>query len=592
MELSGSLLDQLLEPSFIFRQRRDFVRNFLSYDEGRTWGVSHLNPKNRIDSLEQPRGCSWRIDGATQYGTQFFTALERYRVPLRIDAFIPDQMEHPYPLRPALQSSLSVVERGLRVAELGIAKHICNALHWHSEMDAHFLKKLENLPFGSKIVFENVVADVADMKLHVIPAYDLERRFAPFQKLQQMWKEEIAPPRWPPIINILDLSLIRQLHDSISLVTIKGRSERFIFKSTTSDPETLYHEIKFLLQIAPHPNIIEPPKYLVTKDCAFGGRKGVCGFILTYLGGGSLRDVLPLLSMQEALTMGVRIRWSIQIVFALLHFRDQTGSFYSDLRPDNILLSDVVSNPDSKIVLVDFEQRGNWYSWTAPEIRCFLFLKELTECPNNVSQSPHLKPIIDELVSNYLPGSTIKNFENQRSIWTLFSPALQEKAMVYSLGLMLYCIFEGLSNPRINLATAFEIEPHIEFPEFKSTPLIIRECIMKCVGNESLSYSGSPASSNIFSVQSTSLCRKLTRVRDMLTLKHGTTCIKGYEPRQEEIFDVAMNHWTDVLKDVQNFLRNNEHETRGCSRPTLKEVLQCLQHLEQVSNHSELPLET
>src|SRR5438045_1219723 len=36
------------------------------------WGESQLNPKNRIDSLDELPNAGWRIDGCTAFGTQYF----------------------------------------------------------------------------------------------------------------------------------------------------------------------------------------------------------------------------------------------------------------------------------------------------------------------------------------------------------------------------------------------------------------------------------------------------------------------------------------------------------------------------------------
>jgi len=48
----------------------------------------------------------------------------------------------------------------------------------------------------------------------------------------------------------------------------------------------------------------------------------------------------------------------------VIHVRDGPAAFYSELKPDNILL------PDSKndVLLIDFEQFGNWETFIAPEI--------------------------------------------------------------------------------------------------------------------------------------------------------------------------------------------------------------------------------
>ena len=74
----------------------------------------------------------------------------------------------------------------------------------------------------------------------------------------------------------------------------------------------------------------------------------------------------------------MQIKWVKQIASALLHLRYACRTFYSDLRPDNVLLNCTESGVlEEDIVLIDFEQRGNWYEWCAPEIRYRMYVEHI-----------------------------------------------------------------------------------------------------------------------------------------------------------------------------------------------------------------------
>lgn len=55
--------------------------------------------------------------------------------------------------------------------------------------------------------------------------------------------------------------------------------------------------------------------------------------------------------------------------------------------------------------------------------------------------------------------------------WFVLSRSQVEKAQVFPLGLMTYCIFEGVSSVGRSLFHAWPVEPDVEFPSFKRTPL-------------------------------------------------------------------------------------------------------------------------
>src|SRR5699024_1980643 len=126
-------------------------------------------------------------------------------------------------------------------------------------------------------------------------------------------------------------------HDSVCLVKIDGRT--WIFKALTSYTKYLYHELRQLLAMPPHPNVIARPVHLVTKRCSFGNKVAAVGFTVENHVHGSLRDLIPFLQVHGKVSLDDKIKWSVQLASALVHLRETAGIFYPDLRLDNIVLS-------------------------------------------------------------------------------------------------------------------------------------------------------------------------------------------------------------------------------------------------------------
>ena len=484
MDMTDTLLDTILEPC---SETWKDVNYFQQKTSDCPCDESLLNPKNRIDKL-QSLNTYCRIDGCTNYGTRFLAVPinnDFGSTLLRADVYIPGQEHHPKYLRDYLQSSLSVCTSGPRTVELGIVHHIRNALDYHVRCYPGFLEDLQALPFGSKLVFDSVKADVREMALHVHPSYELERQFFTSRKLRELFSSDHSGQCWPPVVDLRELRLLRQLNDSISRVSIAGIDGHHIFKSTTADPMFLYHELKLLLSMPHHPNIIAPPRFLVTKQSVFGAKRGVCGFILQYHAGGCLRDVLPQKAARGSLGMDSKLKWARQITSALLHIQESAGQYYSDLRPDNVLLTDLSED----LVLIDFEQRGNWYSWTAPEVRYLCYLQKLCalNSSGNLASESQLRCLLryEHIAPKINQGATsslgLQTRLGQSSVWSAIPANCQTSAMVYSPGLLLFCIFEGVSCFRQNLATSFEFEPRLSCPDFRFTPENFRVCIRECV---------------------------------------------------------------------------------------------------------------
>lgn len=520
-------------------------------------------------------------------GRQFYvvpTTLIPDLIPLRIDVYTPDQEQHPEELRDVLQSSFSVCMRHPRLSGLGISRHLCRALDFHCGRDSDFMRDYHRLPFGSKLVFENIAADVRAMRLTIVPTYDLERQFLSVKSIQKLWEGELPIENWPETIDISRLRLKNQLHDSVSLVTIKNESselggEDLIFKSSTNGPTFIYHELKFLLTKFSHANMMKVPIYVVTKRSSFGGKHGMCGFVLPYYRLGSIRDILPQRALSASLTLRQQLRWSKQIVSSLIYIREVAETFYSDLRPDNVLLSDSEVDDDHEIILCDFEQRGNWHEWCAPEVLYSMYADNIRNnpavaAPSFLSQNFERQSWHNDLMSILSNTQSLRpGPHGSNPAWFSLSTSTQEKAQVFSLGLFLYCIFEGMSNPRVSLANAWPCEPHLSFPKFRSTPTFMREIIRKCTADAP--EWESPCTTTI---NDAGPCRGqygVDRVDGRLYPGHHVDMIKITDDISEVISQSVFGWWESEISRARAFFERRDWHTGdiGKNRPTLRGVL-------------------
>jgi hypothetical protein len=190
------------------------------------------------------------------------------------------------------------------------------------------------------------------MKCQLECTTEIEEQMFPLERLKAMWK--LPNQDYPDSIDINKLILLRQLHDTISLVSLSGSShqERFIFKSTVSNPKYMYHELKLLLTMPSHSGIMPKPLYLVTSADSSGTEK-LFGFILPYFRNGSLADALCVDHGSGRPSLADKYRWAIEMAETLKVINTSPASFFSELKVDNLLLSD-----DGSVVFIDFEQSG------------------------------------------------------------------------------------------------------------------------------------------------------------------------------------------------------------------------------------------
>ncbi|KAL4871743.1 hypothetical protein BDV12DRAFT_19009 [Aspergillus spectabilis] len=571
MELSHLVVDAILRPSFVLKYHE--LQDHFSPSSGRvgplSWDDSSLNPRNRVDTLDTSSS-RWRIDGATICGSCVYAIpldLLPDLPPLRILLYLSDQTEFPAALRHTLDACVGVPLRDSKaISRLGLAKHLCRALDHHCARNPAFLEQYLKLPLGSRIIFEDVAADVSQMRLDVERDYGVESDMKTLQSLQQSW-DDVALGVWPPTVDITDLGLIRQLNDAVSLVEAPGQPFA-VFKSATTSLHHTYHELRFLLTCPPHPHVMPRPLAVVTKKGAFGGKHGVVGFLLVHFPGGTLRDTLPARQRDGTLSEAVKLRWCRQVASALAHLQEM-GRFYSDLRPDNVLL-----DSEDNAVLCDFEQRGNWYEWCAPEVLYRQYAENIrNRLPDRVVNSPynHLlegyaRP--HSLFTSACYTSTETSIEARNRAWFALPPTAREKAIVYNLGLFIYTVFEGLSNVQRNVANQFPIEPEIEFPIFKRTPTCIRKLIHHCTADvpdwQAVGLLSEPW--------------RVVRVNGLLYPAAQTDLQPNTRTTFETVMDSLLRFWNTELVRAEKFLEVPEWETGefGRSRPSLREVVDAL----------------
>jgi hypothetical protein len=484
MELTGPLFRRLNNPLQAFATATEDAA--LDAAELNTkWNDSHLNPKNRVDHLPSPAALKWRMDGSARLGTRFFTIptfLLSHLTPLRIDTYVPEQSEYPAWLGQSLGATDAFRVRDERVAYSGISIHILHALDVWSSRQPGFEAMYKSLPFGSRIVINNIHKDVKKMDIAVHADYEIERQMLSLKALQTMWNlpEEIVPK----VIDLSELKLQKQLHESISLVQIPKLhgSELLAFKSLTDDLKYIYHELKVRLTLPPHANITDRPLYIITRQCLFGGKKGVCGFVMRHYSVGSLKSALPERRISMTLSLRDQLRWSLQITSALLHLNTRANRFFPDLRPENILIDD-----DNDLAVTDFEQRGGWHPWGPPEICYLKYLQSLSTSAVESASPLEVKyqtMLLEHASPELLRSTHLKRYENPDQgyalPWLLLDSAERESAQVYMLGLLLWCIFEGQAEAAPDVVADIPQAKGLEFPEFRQTPPSVRKCIEEC----------------------------------------------------------------------------------------------------------------
>ncbi|KAH9902200.1 hypothetical protein F4778DRAFT_770945 [Xylariomycetidae sp. FL2044] len=576
MDLSMRVIEQVIHPTAAFA-RASCDDAELSEPPGlaheQPWADSRLNPKNRIDSLALPRAPYWRIDGCAGLGTQYYAVplFIPNAPPMRMDVFIPYNL--PIQIREQLDLNAAFhTKDAARLSRLAITRLIIRKLqHWVTEdfedLDT-FERFYRSIPFGSRIVFENLSLDNSSLDIHQIRLkvgmnHDLERQLLSVSSLRSFWGDDFS---FPPAIDFYDVHVIQVLHDSVCIVRIYG--ELFIFKALTGGEKYLYHELKTLCTLAPHSHVIVRPIHIVQKKANFGSKKAVVGFTTFYHAKGSLRDLLPQRRIHGQLQRADQLKWSIQLTTALEHLRTSTETYYPDLRLDNIVLSE-----QEDIVMVDFEQRGVWCEFAAPEVNAVEYIRfvaiaddeDLGQVPMEIKKKYQAK--LEQLVPGFeaLEGRRYTNPDEGYNLsWIALTAAEKEAAEVYMLGRVLWCIFEGVSGPqKAAVWQSYRWESDLEFPEYDRTPPVMRTLIDRCTRG-----------------RRETLGSIITRQHSQLVLRDRPLG----DQTADDVQEAARKFWRDELVMAEKFLwmrdfRHSQGQWDGnyYARPTLKEVLTTLQ---------------
>ncbi|EAQ93635.1 hypothetical protein CHGG_01870 [Chaetomium globosum CBS 148.51] len=320
MELNSAAIHDVIHPTAVFNQSQASARREApTPSKGVLWEDSQLNPKNRLDSLELPLAPLFRIDGCTGLGTQYYAVpiFLPDMPPIRFDVFIPEEAVTSPILRELLDLNVAFHTKDApRLRRLGISAYIVRVLQaWISEGGYGTYSSLsEAMPFGSRIIFEALNFDIHKTKISVVPTYYVERQLLGVSRLDESLG--VAPGLLPKAVDVGSLKILRVLYESVCLVRMPNHGpdnkndSLWIFKALASSTKYLFVELRNLLQMEPHPNVISRPDYLVTKRCLFGGKTAVVGFLLPFHEPGSVRDTLPLLRIHNRLSLEQQVKWA------------------------------------------------------------------------------------------------------------------------------------------------------------------------------------------------------------------------------------------------------------------------------------------
>lgn len=501
------------------------------------WEDSQLNPKNRIDSTAPLRSALWSIDGGAGLGTQYFAVATFVEdaPPMRFDVFISEKATESRLIRQLLDLDDAFHARDRnRVQQQAIASYIVRALQiWTTEVyGPEKVKEMYyNLPFGTRIVFENLPLNVRDARIVIGKMHNLEYHQLSPQELGEMWQMDTE--KMPPTVDISSLVYVRQLQDSVCLVKYRGDEGTEVLwalKALISSVKYMYHELRNLLTMPPHPNVLGRPTKLVTKKIRSNAmRTVVVGFLEPYYSGINLRDTLPVLRMNNRLLLEDQVRWAKQICSGLVHIRHKGNMFYADMRLDQI----VMTHDNTRPVIIDFEQRGVWCEFASPEVNALEYMRLLasddyeelfddyddddeeygddeqtgdsyatvpTAAETAQLRNRALRARYASLLSRLHPGwrdlgGPDGHYHNPPQgynvAWACLSPSEQERAEVYMLGRLLWCVFEGMSAPQRGAVwQSYRNEPEFEFPAFERTPPELRGLIERCTAGRRPQLSG------------------------------------------------------------------------------------------------------
>ncbi|KAL4819760.1 hypothetical protein BDW67DRAFT_181477 [Aspergillus spinulosporus] len=584
MEPSPQTIDLLLGPAIIY----------IPEDELETV-VQHALPKDKPVYFRADHDFSWRLFRADFVNRKIF-AVPKFalgRMPLgisiRLSRSIDLQAEPWQSMRPSYASMLSSNGGG----HSALADHILTALGIWSEGFDNFESIYMNLQFGSSIRINTLAENPREMSISLEARYEAELAWLTPNRLAEAWGLDL-----PPAIPLADLELVSQLHESVYLVTLKNHrdaGQMFVFKSSPDpDPRFLYHELRLLLTTPPHPYLINGPLYLVTKRVSFGGKRGVAGFLLEYHPAGTLGACLK---STRDIPLNTKVKWACQLTSALEHIVSSSAGYYPDLKLDNILLKhSPTGGGGCDTVLIDFEQRGSWVCWNPPEVNhitllLYLAARKSRHIPRHVAAE------FQALLDKHLPSWRISGGSSSDDVstsilspgynktWRSLSADERESAMVFMLGRVLWCIFEGVGSSTGGNSADFlggelfrdggngdNDDPNQQrFPAFRDTPEAIQVIIREATRG-AMDWTG------------LSRCVRVVgdRVYDAQSKMNGD--------KHEEAYDAARalrTWWNARISSAKEYLVKRAIGGEECeaasaarSRPRLGTVLRALHELE------------
>ena len=523
----------------------------------------------------------WYFEGATNFGRSLFAVPEACRSnmpPLRIDILIPDQTKWAPSLWTKLDAAKSSHILDGRIAYLGIAEHVSVILERWAASIPDFNMLYLSQPLGAAICIDKIDENIDTTNVRFVVDKGLADRLHSVETIRKMWDFETT--KMPYAIKLEELRFLRRIAKSVMTVTIASDIEQKIYalKCRIDGAQSMYHEMKTLLTISPHPNIIPRPCHLVTIYSAAHAEYRVCGFLLEYQAGGNLEDTLPI----KDFTLTERLEQAKQLTTALLHVKQQ-GQFYSDLKMDNVLLSSATSSTNT--VLADFEQGRNIFTFAPPEIYYVEWLQDLSfaESIPYSAQRPFAQLFESYMSSRgFEPPYPARRgpYDNPPNGWCLpwlsSTPAEREAGMVFCLGKAIYCIFEGVSAVSNVLGISRASDESIELPHFAKTPAPLRSLIEECTqGAREFEYGGlgiMRVGSKIFprgrtgrngearaTVEETKLAIKKTWNKEVI--------------RTEAFVKARMRHDAGEIRD------DDAKWLKYLDRPTLSDVLKTLERL-------------
>jgi len=251
-----------------------------------------------------------------------------------------------------------------------------------------------------------------------------------------------------------------------------------------------------------------------------------------------------------------QVRWSRQITKALLHITTQAPVFYCDLRLDNILLSDT-----DEVLLIDFEQRGVLPPFAPPEVNYIQYIDSMSRDSSIPSM---LRDKSCAIYKKYTEPNVSwgEDFDGCMP-WLCLSPSERDAAMVYMLGRVLWCIFEGVSAPEVATWMEYLHDPDFQFPGFCRTPLKLRDLLLECTKGWDV-------------IQS-----KVRRHGSYLFVERENEMIFS----EEAVLEEMRREVQQQLEDAERFLERRENMVEDkpggyYGRPLLKDVLLALENFE------------